>query len=79
MGEKKPTVFDVIRDKRKEQFFRKVMDKPLKCPYCESDDLLPEVRSNGKGVMTISNDCMTCGKAWEEVYKLVDIREEEEK
>jgi len=61
-------------DKKREAYIKNGFSK---CPYCQSDHI------EGGGV-SVDGDyawqevrCVDCNKAWEDIYKLVDVEEKE--
>lgn len=50
-----------------------------RCPYCHTDNIqtTEQVQTDG-GCAWQNVICNKCGKEWRDVYKLVDIEEEDE-
>lgn len=78
MGDNGLNIFQVIRDTRRKNFYRKLLAEPSKCPFCGGSDILPDPKIPSEDKIVIVTECLDCGKSWEEVYKLVDAYESEE-
>ena len=48
-----------------------------RCPYCHSEELLPHSVQVDDGYAVQLITCEGCGRNWSDVYKLVEIYEED--
>jgi len=46
------------------------------CPWCRSDQIEGGDIDINRGIASQKMDCLECDKAWTDVYKLVEVREE---
>lgn len=53
---------------------------PVMCPHCKSTNISAGqlATTSDEGEVTSCVNCLTCGKEWVDVYRVVDIREDEE-
>lgn len=61
----------------KTQRERYVQREGCRCPYCNSDQLGGGSYDGDAGYITQSITCLDCEKSWTDVYKLIDIEEDE--
>lgn len=59
-----------VTEEQKQQY---VADGGIKCPGCESEDIVGDDISVEEGVATQEMSCNTCNLEWTDVYRLVSI------
>ncbi len=47
------------------------------CPFCESTDIVGGSMTFDSGSLEQKVKCEACGKAWFDVYRLVDVEEQD--
>jgi len=62
----------------KQKDIEKYIDRcGLHCPYCDSLDIKGGFVQIDAGSAWQEIECLDCGKLWKDIYRLVDIEEDE--